>query len=119
MTRFPNQVDDRPVIFALLQMIQRQFGQLTTTQPTPEKNLRIARSRLPFTVSAFGSCQSVRACSTVNEFPRCTPSLRAPLTRRIPAASSGLRSPESAASYAKRRMAASRTLLVPGANQPL
>ena len=36
MTRFPNQVDDRPVIFALLQMIQRQFGQLTTTQPTPE-----------------------------------------------------------------------------------
>jgi hypothetical protein len=36
MTRFPSQVDDRPVIFALLQMIQRQFGQLTTTQPTPE-----------------------------------------------------------------------------------
>ena len=36
MTRFPNQVDDRPVIFALLQMIQGQFGQLTTTQPTPE-----------------------------------------------------------------------------------
>ena len=31
-----DQVDDRPVIFALLQMIQRQFGQLTTTQPTPE-----------------------------------------------------------------------------------
>ena len=36
MTRFPNQVDDRPVIFALLQMIQGQFGQLTTTQPTTE-----------------------------------------------------------------------------------
>ena len=36
MTRFPNQIDDRPVIFALLQMIQRQFGQLTTTQPTPQ-----------------------------------------------------------------------------------
>ena len=36
MTRFPNQVDDRPVIFALLHMIQGQFGQLTTTQPTPE-----------------------------------------------------------------------------------
>ena len=29
MTRFPNQVDDRPVIFALLQMIQGQFGQLS------------------------------------------------------------------------------------------
>ena len=36
MTRFPNQVDDRPVIFALLQMIQGQFGQLATTPPTPE-----------------------------------------------------------------------------------
>jgi hypothetical protein len=36
MTRFPNQVDDRPVIFALLQMIEGQLGQLTTTQPTPE-----------------------------------------------------------------------------------
>jgi len=36
MTRFPNQVDDRPVIFALLQMIQGELGQLTTTQPTPE-----------------------------------------------------------------------------------
>ena len=29
MTRFPNQVDDRPVIFTLLQMIQGQFGQLS------------------------------------------------------------------------------------------
>jgi len=30
MTRFPNQVDDCPVIFALLQMIKGQSGQLTT-----------------------------------------------------------------------------------------
>ena len=30
MTRFSNQVDDRPVIFALLQIIKGQFGQLTT-----------------------------------------------------------------------------------------
>jgi hypothetical protein len=29
-TRFPNQVDDCPVIFALLHMIKGQFGQLTT-----------------------------------------------------------------------------------------
>jgi hypothetical protein len=48
MIRFPNQVDDRPVIFALLQMIQGEFGQVTTTQPTPSKIERIARSRLPF-----------------------------------------------------------------------
>ena len=29
MTRFPNQVDDRPVLFTLLQMIQGQSGQLS------------------------------------------------------------------------------------------
>jgi hypothetical protein len=39
----------------------------------------------------------------------------APLTRRIPAASSGLSSPVSAASYASRRTAASRRLIVAGA----
>ena len=35
MTRFPNQVDDRPVIFALLQMIKGQSGQLTTSSCLP------------------------------------------------------------------------------------
>ena len=38
-----------------------------------------------------------------------------PFTRQIPAASSGLRKPASAASYANRRTAASRPLIVPAA----
>jgi len=44
-----------------------------------------------------------------------TPSRFAPFTRRMPAASSGLRRPVSEASYASRRTAARRTLIVEGA----
>jgi hypothetical protein len=38
------------------------------------------------------------ACSGVNQFPNLTPSFLTPLTRRIPAAKSALRIPQSAAS---------------------
>src|SRR5262249_61563680 len=54
-----------------------------------------------------------RACLTFdNQFPSRIPSFFAPLTRRIPAASSGLSKPASAGSYANRRIAAIRTLIV-------
>ena len=46
-----------------------------------------------------------------------TPMRLAPFTRRMPAARSGLRSPVSAASYASRRTAASRRLMVAGASR--
>jgi len=45
-----------------------------------------------------------------------TPSFFTPLTRRIPAAESALRRPQSAASYASRRTAPRRRLTVPGAS---
>jgi serine/threonine protein kinase len=61
-------------------------------------------------------CQSIRASSAVSRLPSRTPSLFAPFTRRMPAASSGLSSPESAASYASRRTEASLTFTVPGAS---
>src|SRR5882724_7979557 len=48
--------------------------------------------------------------------PRCTPNFFTPLTRRIPAAKSALRRPQSAASYASRRTAPRRRLTVPGAS---
>jgi hypothetical protein len=50
--------------------------------------------------------------STVSQFPKRTPSFFAPLTRWIPAAGSGLSSPQSAASKAKRLTAARRRLIV-------
>ena len=46
-----------------------------------------------------------RPCSGVSQFPRRTPIRRTPFTRRMPAASSGLKSLASAASYATRRTA--------------
>jgi len=52
----------------------------------------------------------------VSQLPRRTPRHFAPLTRRIPAARSGLSRPESAASYARRLTAASLPLIVLGAS---
>ena len=71
--------------------------------PQPSKTARIARSRLLFGVPAFGSCQRERACSAVNQFRKRTPNLLDPFTLRIPAASSGLSKPASAASSASLR----------------
>jgi len=48
-------------------------------------------------------------------FLHARPKRFAPLTRRMPAASSGLKRPVSEASYASRRTAAKRTLIVEGA----
>lgn len=71
------------------------------------------------------NCRVERICAvSVTEFgasapgdhvARDGPSCFTPLTRRIPAASSGLSKPESAASYASRLTAARRWLTVPAA----
>lgn len=84
-------------------------------RPQPSRTARIARSRLPLSVSDGGACQNRRASSAVSQFPSLTPNFFTPFTRRMPAASSGLSSPASAASYASRRTAASRPFIVPAA----
>ena len=60
----------------------------------------------------WASAVSSLPCSAVSQFPIRTPIRRTPFTRRIPAASSGLSRPESAASKATLRTAASRRLMV-------
>jgi hypothetical protein len=55
--------------------------------------------------------RSACAWRSVNELPERTPWARKPLTRAIPAASAGARSPLSAASTANFRTAVSRTLI--------
>ena len=72
----------------------------------------MARSRLPRIDSRLGAPSSALAWHAVSQFPSRMPSFLAPFTRRIPAASSGLSSPLSAASYASRRTAASRKFIV-------
>jgi len=76
-----------------------------------------ARSRFPLNRSTFGACHSLCDCSGVSQLPTRTPSFLRPFTRRIPAARFGLSSPQSAASYASRRTAPSRRLIVPGAKR--
>ena len=66
--------------------------------PQPSNTARIARSRFPLSVFGAGDCQKRRASSAVSQFPSLTPSFLAPFTRRIPATSSGLSKPASAAS---------------------
>src|SRR2546422_10560329 len=83
--------------------------------PQPIKSESIARFRLLRSVSALVASSSLFPCSAVSQLPTRTPSRRTPFTRRMPAASSGLSSPESAASYAIRRTAARRKLIVEGA----
>ena len=53
--------------------------------------------------------------SAVSQFPTRTPSRLTPFTRRMLASRSGLRSPQSDASYASRRIAANLRLIVDGA----
>ena len=71
--------------------------------------------RLLLRLSPWDLNSSNRPCSAVSQSPSRTPIRRTPLTRRMPAASSGLSNPESAASYATRLTAANRRLIVVGA----
>jgi hypothetical protein len=77
--------------------------------PHPKRSDRIARSLFPFNVLASGKSHNAQASFGRSQFLTRTPSLFAPFTRLIPAACSGLRNPESAASYASRRIAESGT----------
>jgi hypothetical protein len=74
-----------------------------------------ARFRRLRTVSPFSVSSNFLPSSAVSQFPTRTPSRLTPFTRRMPAARSGLRSPQSDASYASRRIAANLRLIVDGA----
>ena len=74
-----------------------------------------ARFRRLRTVSPFSVSSNFLPSSAVSQFPTRTPSRLTPFTRRMPAAISGLRSPQSDASYASRRIAANLRLIVDGA----
>jgi hypothetical protein len=74
-----------------------------------------ARFRRPRSVEAVSAPSNFLPSSAVSQFPTRTPSRLTPFTRRMPAARSGLRSPQSDASYASRRIAANLRLIVDGA----
>jgi hypothetical protein len=74
-----------------------------------------ARFRRPRRVEVVSLQSNFLPSSAVSQFPTRTPSRLTPFTRRMPAARSGLRSPQSDASYASRRIAANLRLIVDGA----
>src|SRR5579864_6435150 len=71
-----------------------------------------ARFRRLRRVQAVSAPSNFLPSSAVSQFPTRTPSRLTPFTRRMPAARSGLRSPQSDASNASRRIAANLRLIV-------
>jgi hypothetical protein len=84
-------------------------------RPQPMRSDSRARLRRLRRVSALSAPNNFLPSSAVSQFPTRTPSLRTPFTRRMPAARSGLRRPQSDASYASRRIAANLKLIVEAA----
>ena len=76
----------------------------------------IAASRFCRSVSAVVPKRSSLPSATLSQVPTRRPSCGTPLTRRMPATSSGLSNPVSVASYASRRTAASRTFMAEAAS---
>jgi hypothetical protein len=85
----------RAGLVALVRVMKRA---VELRRPHPSRIEIIARSRLLRRESPSDIARSNRDCSRLNQFPARTPNCLTPLTRRIPAASSGLDKPESAAS---------------------
>ena len=115
-TRFvTNQVGDHTVIFTLRDRFDRQGEELGAPQAASDQH----GDHCMITSCAWS--RNVRMSEKPSTLFRRQPVAEAdanaadPFTRRMPAASSGLRRPPSAASYAIRRTAARRRLIVEGA----
>jgi hypothetical protein len=84
-------------------------------KPQPRSMVRMAWLRRSRSCLPECTARSFLPCSAVSQLPTRTPRRFAPLTLRMPAARSGLSSPQSEASYASLRTAASLRLIVDGA----
>ena len=89
------QIDNCPVFFTLLNVADVQLNCLMAPQPTRKQHGQ--KCSIPFLFQAF-TAGNFYDCSAVSQFPSLTPIFLTPFTRRMPAARSGLRSPQSAAS---------------------
>jgi hypothetical protein len=115
MAALPDYVNHSPVVFPLLKMIYCQVDEFGSAQSATEQDRQHCTIALPANAFPVRRSKRALACSAVSQFPSRTPTFLAPLTRRMPAANSGLRSPVSAAPYARRRTAARRKFIVDGA----
>src|ERR1017187_8331754 len=93
MPPLANQIHHGPVLLALLDITNLEFGYLSPTQAASEQYCQNCSITLAFQRLLVGR----RHSSTVSQLPSRTPSFLAPFTRWMPAASSGLSNPLSAA----------------------
>jgi hypothetical protein len=57
-----NQIDDQPVIFSALKMINGQFRSLTPAKPATQQHCQECSIAFAFPESGSPSCQNSRAC---------------------------------------------------------
>jgi hypothetical protein len=102
---FSDQVGINPMLLAHLEVLPLEPDKFGSPEPTADQQSQDGPVALARIVSAGRVWSNFLDCSTVSQLPILTPRRLAPFTRRMPAASSGLSSPVSAASYASRRTA--------------
>jgi hypothetical protein len=109
---FSMKVNNHPVVFSELNRHGRKGKEFAA--PQSATNQKSKNGVVAFTSKTITMGFQQQRAALIG-MPRRTPIRRTPLTRRMPAASSGLSKPESVASYATRLTAARRRLIVVGA----
>jgi len=112
MSAFTSQISDHPMTFPKLKILETQDVTSALRRPHPMRSARRARLRQLRRLSRLSVLSNFLPSSAASQFPTRTPKRLTPLTRRMPAARSGLSRPQSDASYASRRIAANLKLIV-------
>jgi len=107
-----DQIYHRPVPLAHLDFIQLQAHEFRSAKTTTKQQGQHGVVALRSHAISTTHFRTAELSSALNQFPERNPSCLTPFTRLIPAANSGLSKPESAASCARRRTAASCWLTV-------
>jgi hypothetical protein len=93
-----DQISDHPMLLPLLEVIDSEGGNLSPAQAATEHQCQHRPVAAALRSLGVGSPQQSTALFRRQPVPERTPTRLAPFTRRMPAASSGQRSPVSAAS---------------------
>ena len=98
MPSLANEIDDCPALVSTLQALQHQLRKLAASQSATEQDGQDRSITLSGKSLSIGDLPERRRLARVSQLPNREPSFRAPLTRWMPAANSGLNSPQSTAS---------------------
>jgi hypothetical protein len=105
-------IGDYPMLFSLPEAFERQSSYLCSSQAASQQDGNRSMISFAADTAVVEPGKEALALFRGHQLPIRIPCFFTPLTRRIPGARSGLRSPQSAASYASRRTGAKRRLIV-------